>query len=218
MVVEFITAVQRVADWLNSRQGKRKTVLRITGGGGAGKSVFMQAVCGLVDSRVAALNTDSYLVSSFLRRSVKDEVGERLTACHPEATFLPALERDVSMLKSGRDILLVPDSHQKPRPLQSETNVIIEGIGAIFVPAVYFDLSIFVFCDEEIEMARRISRDSVKRGVDTATVVADFKIRRGQFNRHVWPRRSECELVLMSRGDFSFECLSDSKNIIAAKV
>ncbi len=216
MVIEFEKAVRSLAEWINSRH--EQSILRITGGGGSGKSVFLQALRNLVVGQVAVLSTDPYLVSSFLRRAVKDEHGDRLTACHPEATFLPALERDILMLRSGRDILLVPDTHQEPEPLQAEKNVIVEGIGAIFVPAACFDLSIFIYCDEDVEIARRMPRDSAERGVDAAKIVADFKIRRDQFYKHVWPRRSECELVLKSRQDFSFECLSDSKNIIAAKV
>jgi uridine kinase len=197
---DFVDGLNKYIKKLNP-----KTIIAVSGGGASGKTTF----CKKLMERLGIdannyLNTDSYLIDSSLRKRLfwegiynGEKIYGRITACCPEATFLPALIRDINALKRGLPILTIED-HGCPMysidPMNSIT--VIDGIATAFVPVSNFDISIFLHCDTEIEWERRVLRDSSERGIDISSVRNDFYVRRAQFEQYVKPKKEDFNLIL----------------------
>lgn len=198
-----------IADWSTRQSAK---TIAITGNGASGKSALADAICSTLTDGCNLLYTDPYLVSSELRRLAG--ANGRLTACHPEATFMPALERDMQSLRSGHGIWTVEDFGLPSQELPPNRLTVVEGIAAAFVSSSLIDASIFVYCDEDEEMRRRLERDVKVRGQVEDKIRKDFAIRRAQFEQYVWPVRSNCHMVLKSLPNYEFVVEQDSLGII----
>src|SRR5690554_2531236 len=116
------TLMHSVVNWIESKE--KNVVIGVSGHGGAGKTVFSQRLVDrLGERKVNYLNTDPYIVSSSIRKNALidytyEGVDHRykMTACHPEAHHLGALERDVRMVREGLDFYTI-DVHYLERQL-----------------------------------------------------------------------------------------------------
>jgi uridine kinase len=204
-----------------------RSMLAITGGGCAGKSTLAKNVYEYLGEKNSNyLNTDNYLISPVLRKNTKwldlynelflsnnELVNGRLTACCPEATFIPALERDLEMLRAGYEFPEVDVGTNSRSIFKKNLYNIVEGIGVSFVD-FDFDLSIFVYCDEEVELKRRLNRDFEERNIGREKIINDFRLRRTQYEVHVHPNRKKYNIIAKSLGDYSILIEKDEKGIL----
>ncbi|NRG46196.1 phosphoribulokinase, partial [Bacillus sp. CRN 9] len=87
----------------------RKIIIGISGHGASGKTTFANKLVKFIGHKeVNYINTDPYIIGSNLRKytvlnyKYKNKNHHyKMTACHPYAHNLSALERDISMIKSG---------------------------------------------------------------------------------------------------------------------
>jgi len=220
MIKAFDFVISSLSNWMLAQSGK--TMILVSGGGAAGKSVFCEALLTKIGDKILSrINADSYLIDSSARANAKWRsevdgrvVEGRLTACCQNATFLPALNRDIRSIRLGYPVWTVEDFGSPSVMLDPNKRIcMVEGIGACFSDISLFDASVFIYCDAESEYQRRLPRDEVSRGIPIEKIKSDFDLRRAQFNIEVFPRRNLFNLVLRSMSDFSLSVEKDSLGI-----
>ncbi|XKE94584.1 phosphoribulokinase [Metaplanococcus flavidus] len=200
-----------LVNWIVSKKGR--LVIGISGHGAAGKSHFTQELLArLGNKNVNCLNTDPYIVSSDIRRlSAIDYTYEnenhrfKMTACHPAAHHLGALERDVRMARDGLDFYTI-DVHYMERALISSENqlTIVEGMSAAFIDPELFDLRIYFYTNGETELMRRSSRDVAERGTDLEYLKFSHAERRIQYEVFMHPYSENFDIVIKTVGEQQF--------------
>ncbi len=200
-----------LVNWIESK--RERVVIGISGHGAAGKTHFTQELLArLGNQKVNCLNTDPYIVSSDIRRlsSIeytyqKEKHRFKMTACHPAAHHLGALERDVRMAREGLDFYTI-DVHYMDQSLISSENqlTIVEGMSAAFIDPELFDLKIYFYTDNETELMRRTSRDVTERGTDLDYLKFSHDERRIQYEIFMHPYSENFDVVIKSVGDEQF--------------
>lgn len=199
--------IDRIAEWIESKE--ERLIIGISGHGAAGKTHFTQKLLErLGNERVNCLNTDPYIVSSDIRKNAAIDytygnVDHRfkMTACHPAAHHLGALERDVRMVRDGFDFYTI-DVHYLERELISGSKqlTIVEGMSAAFIDPELFDLKIYFYTDGETEMMRRSSRDVAERGTALDYLKLSHDERRIQYELFMHPYSRNFDIVIKSAG------------------
>ncbi|OHX49334.1 phosphoribulokinase [Planococcus salinarum] len=194
-----------LVNWIQATD--RKIVIGISGHGAAGKTTFTHRLLDrLGNEDVNYLNTDPYIVSSDIRRHAaidytyeNEDHRHRMTACHPAAHHLGALERDVRMAREGLDFYTIDVRYLK-RELVSSNNrlTIVEGMSAAFIEPELFDLKIHFYTDGETELMRRSSRDIVERGANLDYLKQSHAQRRIQYELFMHPYSRNFDIVIKS--------------------
>ena len=147
------------------QEGRVKT-LGIYGHGASGKTSFTQELCvGLDEEQFNLLETDPYIIGE-TRLSVppKEAPHQKVTACMSVAHELASLERDVRALQAGMDVLTIDKTWQPSSILSGKKELlIVEGMSVAFLPKELFDLTVCFYTDDQIELARRLQRDTAHR-------------------------------------------------------
>ncbi|TKI80382.1 phosphoribulokinase, partial [Bacillus wiedmannii] len=165
-------------------------VIGISGHGAAGKTTFANRLVNLLNqNEVNYINTDPYIVSSDIRKHAvihytyqNENHRYKMTACHPAAHHLAALERDIQMVRDGLDFYTIDTHYMKSKLISSENKVtIVEGMSAAFINPDLFDLKIYFYTDGETELMRRSSRDIAERGADINYLRQSHEERRIQY-------------------------------------
>ena len=180
--------LQEIINWL--RMSDEKIVIGISGHGAAGKTTFANRLVNLLNQNEANyINTDPYIVSSDIRKHAvihytyqNENHRYKMTACHPVAHHLEALERDIQMVRAGLDFYTIDTHYMKSKLISSENKVtIVEGMSAAFINPDLFDLKIYFYTDGETELMRRSSRDIAERGADINYLRQSHEERRIQY-------------------------------------
>lgn len=165
-------------------------VIGISGHGAAGKTTFANRLVNLLNqNEVNYINTDPYIVSSDIRKHAvihymyqNENHRYKMTACHPAAHNLVALERDIQMVRAGLDFYTIDTHYMKSKLISSKNKVtIVEGMSAAFINPDLFDLKIYFYTDGEMELMRRSSRDIDERGADINYLRQSHEERRIQY-------------------------------------
>lgn len=200
-----------VVQWVN-RLDKRVTI-GISGHGAAGKTTFSTQLIQRLGQEVAYLNADPYIIPSDIRRHTQIEYefeGKRyrskMTACHPSAHHLLLLERDIRMLRDGLDLYTMDVPYLKTERLTPKKVTVVEGMSAAFAAPTLFDLKIFLYTDDETELARRTKRDIAERGADADFLKRSHDQRRTQYKLFMHPYSDRADiLVKTSRAGIEVE-------------
>ncbi|HDR4867017.1 TPA: phosphoribulokinase [Bacillus cereus] len=180
--------LQEIINWL--RMSDEQIVIGISGHGAAGKTTFANRLVNLLNqNEVNYINTDPYIVSSDIRKHAvihymyqNENHRYKMTACHPAAHNLAALERDIQMVRAGLDFYTIDTHYMKSKLISSKNKVtIVEGMSAAFINPDLFDLKIYFYTDGEMELMRRSSRDIDERGADINYLRQSHEERRIQY-------------------------------------
>ena len=180
--------LQEIINWL--RMSDEKIVIGISGHGAAGKTTFANRLVNLLNqNEVNYINTDPYIVSSDIRKHAvihytyqNENHRYKMTACHPAAHHLAALERDIQMVRAGLDFYTIDTHYMKSKLISSENKVtIVEGMSAAFINPDLFDLKIYFYTDGKTELMRRSSRDIAERGANINYLRQSHEERRIQY-------------------------------------
>jgi uridine kinase len=193
----------------------RSLVIGISGHGASGKTTFAKNLVNLLgQDEVNYINTDPYIISSTIRRntlidySFNNQVHRfKMTACHPEAHHLPALERDLKMIREGLDFYTI-DTHYSPSTIISAKNTvsIVEGMSVAFINPNLFDLGLYFYTDGETELYRRSGRDVIERGIDINYLRESHEERRIQYELFMHEKHENFDIVIKnSNEDFVVE-------------
>ncbi|AKR10094.1 MULTISPECIES: uridine kinase family protein [Bacillus cereus group] len=211
--------LQEIINWLKMRD--EQIVIGISGHGAAGKTTFTNRLVKLLNqNEVNYINTDPYIVSSDIRKHAvihytyqNENHRYKMTACHPAAHHLGALERDIHMVRAGLDFYTIDTHYMKSELISSENKVtIVEGMSAAFINPNLFDLKIYFYTDGETELMRRSSRDIAERGADINYLRQSHEERRIQYEvfMHSYSQRFDIiiktsdETICLEKNTFEF--------------
>lgn len=202
------TLMDRLVDWIETKEDR--LVIGVSGHGAAGKTTFTGKLLErLGNKNVNYLNTDPYIVSSDIRKNAAIDYAYegvdhryKMTACHPEAHHLGALERDVRMAKDGLDFYTIDVPYLENKLISSSNKLtIVEGMSAAFIDPELFDLKIYFYTDSETEFARRSLRDIAERGMEMGYLKASHDQRRIQYELFMHPYSQNFDIVIKSEGE-----------------
>jgi uridine kinase len=146
-------------------------IVGITGGSASGKTSFLNAIGKLFDqTEVCILSQDNYYKP--VAEQPLDPNGN-INFDLPECLELDAFHHDILLLKSGEGVKRREYRFQheeqmgdwlyfEPAPI-----LIVEGLFIFHRKdiAAQFDLSIFIETDEELQLERRLKRDTAERNI-----------------------------------------------------
>ncbi|TMU87023.1 phosphoribulokinase [Bacillus sp. BHET2] len=162
-----------LASLLNNQD--TKMIIGISGHGASGKTTFAKKLLTLLEGKdINYINTDPYIVSSDVRKHTsiqyeyQSEIHQsKMTACHPNAHHMLALDRDLKMVREGMDFYTMDVQYERSQLITSRNNLtIIEGMTVAFSNPNLFDVMIYFYTDGETELMRRGIRDVSERGMD----------------------------------------------------
>ena len=177
-------------------------LVAITGGSGSGKTWLADRLHLLLGKKTGRLSQDSFYRDwSYLPHAARN----RVNFDHPNALDWAHFADALLTLRRGRACLLPVyefGTHRR-RPegelLQPRRLMIVDGLWLLHQPEVrrHFDLSVFLHCDEDERLRRRVARDTVERGRTEASVVEQFRETVAPMHRQfVSPQAAHADLVL----------------------
>ncbi|MED2186795.1 AAA family ATPase [Bacillus wiedmannii] len=208
--------LQEIINWL--RMSDEQIVIGISGHGAAGKTTFANRLANLLNqNEVNYINTDPYIVSSDIRKHAvihytyqNENHRYKMTACHPAAYHLAALERDIQMVRAGLDFYTIDTHYMKSKLISSKNKVtIVEGMSAAFINPDLFNLKIYFYTDGETELMRRSSRDIDERGADINYLRQSHEERRIQYEVFMHSYSQRFDIIIKT----SDETICLEKNI-----
>ncbi|MEK4879076.1 MULTISPECIES: uridine kinase family protein [Paenibacillus] len=185
-------------------------IIGISGHGASGKTTFAHNLLKLLQrDDVNYINTDPYIVESSLRKytSIDYEYKnahyhDKVTACHPAAHHISALERDIHMLRDGLDFYTIGTGYTKSMFISSQNKInIVEGMSVAFTDPNLYDLKIYLYTDEETELVRRSIRDVSERGTDINYLRKSHEQRRMQYELFMHPYHHKFDIVLKNSNE-----------------
>ena len=206
---ENMDRVLREIASLIKREDRRFTI-GISGHGASGKTTFAHNLLNLLErDNVNYINTDPYIIGSQLRKytlinyDYKNELHqEKMTACHPAAHNIFALERDIHMMKDGLDFYTISTNHTKSMLISSQNKInIVEGMTVAFTDMKLYDLKIYLYSDGETELMRRSIRDVTERGTDINYLRKSHEERRIQYELFMHPYSQQFDMVVKTQDD-----------------
>lgn len=195
--------LQEIKKWINRTD--HHIIIGISGHGAAGKTTFANKLVTLFNrDEVNYINTDPYIVDSNIRKyasisyTYQDKSHHfKMTACHPSAHHLPALERDIRMAREGLDFYTIDTHYMKSKLISSKNKVtIVEGMSVAFIKPELFDLKIYFYTEGETELMRRTGRDIVERGANIEYLRQSHEERRIQYEVFMHPYSQYFDLII----------------------
>lgn len=128
-----------------------------------------------------------------------------MTACHPTAHNLSALERDINMIRDGLDFYTINTNYSESKLISSQNKVtIVEGMSTAFINLELFDLTVYLYTDGETELSRRGIRDVSERGTDINYLRQSHEERRIQYDLFMHPYHRNFNVVLKNSNKETF--------------
>ncbi len=180
----------------------QKKFLYIGGNGGSGKTTFAQKLKNDLESKgkvVNVISVDDFMTNTAVRNSAVckweidgKEFEGRCTSCCKEAYFWSAVDAIFHSLKNGLDVFYKPKREDMRKLFANADLTIVEGIASAFLDFEENSTSLWLECDKDTEIERRI-----KRGGGThAQVEERNKVRDSQFVANVLPLKEKFDFVI----------------------
>ena len=189
-------------------------VIAITGGTGSGKTTLVQSIVNKISNKeILCLSSDSYYKDnpklSFLER-------EKINYDEPDAVDFNLLQQHINDLKLGKSIK-VPKycfkTHLRMKEYVVESPkkiLLIEGILILSNSELRkkFNLKIFLECDRDLRLKRRVKRDVDQRGRNEEDVIHLFNKRLDSMHKkYVIPVKKYCDIVINTEEEVNYEKL-----------
>lgn len=200
--------LQKIANFI-SREDKRFTI-GISGHGASGKTTFAHNLLKFLGhDYVNYINTDPYIIGSNLRKYTfidyeykNERHRDKMTACHPAAHNIFALERDIHMIRDGLDFYTIGTNYTKTKLISSQYKInIVEGMSVAFTDPNLYDLKVYLYTDGETELMRRSIRDVSERGTDINYLRKSHDERRIQYYLFMHPYHRNFDIVLKNSNE-----------------
>lgn len=198
--------LQQLAHQIN--RTNKKTIIRISGHGASGKTTFANKLISLLDAKVNYINTDPYIITEVRKYTTIDyeynhqKYSYKMTACHPAAHNVLALERDIKMIQQGLDFYTIGTHYMESTLISAKNQVtIVEGMSAAFLNPDLVDLSVYLYTDDETELIRRGVRDVSERGATIHHLTNSHEQRRIQYELFMHPYHEQFDIVVKNSND-----------------
>lgn len=184
-------------------------LIGITGGSGAGKSLFLKKLLKeFRQDEVTLISQDNYY---FPRdKQPVDESGVK-NFDTPQSIDAAQFAEDIKKLSNKEAVTLQEYTFNNPKaePRQLTFNpspvIVVEGLFVMYFPEIkdQLDLKIFIDAKDHIKLKRRIIRDKVERGYDLDDVLYRYeKHVMPSFYKFLDPLRHEADLVIPNNVNF----------------
>jgi uridine kinase len=156
-------------------------IIGIAGGTGSGKTTVVEQVAHeFPDHEVTVISQDSYYKDT---SELTYEERVKINFDHPESIDFDLLEQHLLELKAGKPIdqpvySFVDHNRTGETVLTAPSKVIIvEGILILTMPRIraLFDIKVYIDCDSDERLIRRLKRDLADRGRDLAEVLDRYQ-------------------------------------------
>lgn len=195
----------------------------IWGNGWSGKSTLSQEIINKAQSHwisVNCIDTDDFMIDKQLRRSATkirtdthgNERHSQYTRAFPESYHLSSLESIIHTLTQWIDCFYKPKrSSNFVRLYNSYPLTIIEWVGTAFWGQNPETFSLFITCNQETEIQRRIqrSRDN-ESSLSYEEIVQKLIERNEQFAVTILPEKHKYTIELESLSDYTLEVIRDT--------
>lgn len=182
-------------------------IIGIAGGTGSGKTTVVRKIVeSLPAGEVVLLPQDSYYKDS---SHVPAERRQSINFDHPDAFDWPLLSAQVASLRRGESIEQPVYDYltcsRQPQTIHIEPRevVIIEGIMALFDPALraMMDLKVFVDTDPDERLIRVIQRDMLERGRTAEAVMERYvRVLKPMHEQFIEPCKRYADLIVPEGG------------------
>ncbi|GAA0459567.1 phosphoribulokinase [Alkalibacillus silvisoli] len=198
----------KIANLVNKKD--EKLIIGISGHGASGKTTFANNLVGLLEEEVNYLNTDPYIITDARKYTTIDYeynnecFSYKMTACHPAAHNLLALERYINMIRNSLDFYTIGTHYTESTLVSSQKDIsIVEGMSVAFLNPNLFDLTIYLYTDGETELIRRGIRDVSERGADLNYIKHSHEQRRIQYHLFMHDDRQQFDIVIKNSDEES---------------
>jgi uridine kinase len=156
-------------------------ILGIAGGTGSGKTTVVdQMVHEYPDHEVTVISQDSYYKDT---SNLTYEERVKINFDHPESIDFNLLEQHLLALKAGETIdqpvysFVEHNRTDKTVKTAPSKVVIVEGILILTMPRIrdLFDIKVYIDCDSDERLIRRLNRDIADRGRDLKEVLNRYQ-------------------------------------------
>lgn len=182
-------------------------IIGIAGGTGSGKTTVVRKIIeSLPAGEVVLLPQDSYYKDS---SHVPAEKRQSINFDHPDAFDWPLLSTQVAALRRGESIeqpvydYLTCSRQLRTIHIEPREVVIIEGIMALFDPALraMMDLKVFVDTDPDERLIRVIQRDMLERGRTAEAVMERYvRVLKPMHEQFIEPCKRYADLIVPEGG------------------
>lgn len=202
--------LENIANWIHNKN--ERIIIGISGHGASGKTTFANnLISRLAKEEVNYIDTDAYIIGSNLRKHTKiayeyedKKYLYKMTACHPDAHNLSALERDIKMIKEGLNLYSIETHFSKSTLISSRKINILDGMTVAFINPNFFDLKIYMHTDGETELIRRSIRDVSERNTDINYLNQSHEHRRIQYQLFMHAYRQNFDVVVRNSNQETF--------------
>ena len=185
---------------------KSPIIIGIAGGTGSGKSTFTNRLKDAFGNQVTVLYHDNYYRA---HDDMPFEQRKKLNYDHPDAFETELLLEHLNKLKNWEAIdcptynyanhnRAEATIHIEPRPV-----ILLEGILVLYDEALrnLLDIRIFVDADADVRLARRVLRDTEKRGRTVRSVVEQWQNTvKPMHEKYVEPSKKNADIIVPQGG------------------
>ncbi|KLT40937.1 uridine kinase [Cutaneotrichosporon oleaginosum] len=181
-------------------------VIGIAGGSSSGKTSVARAICKGLNNipTVLILSQDA-----FYKRHTQEEIDRAMNNDfdfdHPDSIDMELFAQCLNDLKLGRatEIPVYSFEHhqrlEEKQYLYGASVIIVEGIMALQAAEMrdLYDLKVFVNCDSDLMLARRIRRDTVERGRDVDGILDQYlRFVKSSYDNFVQPSSKYADIIV----------------------
>ena len=177
-------------------------IIGIAGGSGSGKSTFSKRLCELFPDKVALVSCDNYYLP---HDELSLDERRHLNYDAPEAFEFSLMIEQISALKHGVAVdCPVYDFTRHTRSsdvirIEPKPIIIIDGILIFSEPLLrdIMDMKIYVECDADERILRRVRRDTRERGRGIDDIIEQYLATvKPMHNAHVEPTKSYADIII----------------------
>ncbi|ODN85473.1 uridine kinase [Cryptococcus wingfieldii CBS 7118] len=181
-------------------------VVGIAGGSASGKTSVARAILSALDyiPTVLILSQDAFYYAH-TPEQLELAFNNDLDLDHPDAIDKPLFAQCLSDLKQGKatEIPVYSFVHHQRMPekkyIYGASVIIVEGIMALQSPELrsLYDLKVFVNCDSDLMLARRIRRDVKERGRDVDGILDQYlRFVKDSYDNFVQPSSRYADIIV----------------------
>ena len=225
--IEYNKLIEKVFDFCIKANIK---FLLLSGVGGSGKSTLGKNIKKYFEDNGFVANlidTDDFVIKSDVRKKTKvdyiDSVGNEYVASYTtsfvESYCLNSLSATIHNLKTGQKFYHVPKNATDESGyvlLDGKADInIIEGVGSQFIDKPTNSLLIYVDCDLDTEVDRRIARARDGESTKSREKIMEASLaRRKQLNSEAIVKQAKFDLIIKSEKNFDFIEKKDVFNVL----
>lgn len=181
---------------------KNNYIIGIAGGSGSGKSTFSKRLLDLYPDKIALVSCDNYYLP---HSDLTLEERRHLNYDSPDAFEFDLMVEQISALKRGEAVdCPVYDFTQHTRSdeiirIEPKPIIIIDGILIFSKPSLrrIMDMKIYVECDADERILRRVRRDTRERGREIDDIIEQYLATvKPMHNRHVEPTKAYADIII----------------------